>query len=223
MTLTCHEVSLPCVESFPCSIEYLHFTHGEVIKTSGASSASFKAKWLPSVFDIERAKAFRLLINYCFHGGNHNKWFVRCLTKNHHGDSKQKIESTFTSCWVVLRKIPHGKVRLLRNENMYKSAPSQILLCLMPLHNYWIVWMLECHSQGPNRIKEWWFVMKTWKQRDAVKLARVQADLLQWKYSKKCKKSLHTQLIIWVTVTTGDDNCTVFACEFCSEGNSVTY
>lgn len=59
------------------------FTHGEIIKTSGARRFSFKAEWCPSVFDIESTKAFRLLINYCFHRGNYNKWFVSCcLTKN---------------------------------------------------------------------------------------------------------------------------------------------
>lgn len=53
---------------------------------NGASRSSFKAERSPSGFDIETAKAFRQLINYCFHRGNHNKWFVSCcLTKSPQG------------------------------------------------------------------------------------------------------------------------------------------
>ena len=81
---TMDELLLPSVESVPCPVKDFLFTHGEVIKTTanGASRSSFKAEWFPSVFDIETTKAFRLLINYCFHRGNHNKWFVSwCLTK----------------------------------------------------------------------------------------------------------------------------------------------
>lgn len=36
--------------------------------------------------------------------------------KNHHRDSKRKIQSTFASCWDELWKIPHKKLRLLREE-----------------------------------------------------------------------------------------------------------
>lgn len=66
--------------------------------------------------------------------------------KNHHGDSKQK--STFASCWVVLWKMSHGKVRPLGNGNMCKSAPTG----LMSLHNYRIV----CISVDMPHSRSWW-------------------------------------------------------------------
>lgn len=106
-TLECQR----CEESIPCSFKSLFLAHGEVIITNGASRSSFKAEWFPSGFDIETDEAFRLLINYCFHRGNHNKWFANWrLTKITSGKVNLKIkknESTFASCGVVLCKISH--------------------------------------------------------------------------------------------------------------------
>ena len=92
------------------------------MKSNGASLSSLKAVWFPSVFDIVTAKAFRLLINNCFHRGNHNKLFVSCCLKKHQRDSKWKILSTFASCCVKLWKIPHKNVKLLRENKVRQKA-----------------------------------------------------------------------------------------------------
>lgn len=107
------------------------------MEANGASRSSFKAEWFPSVFDIETAKAFRHLINYCFHRGNHNKWFVSCClteitTGTVNGKSNLHLLPAGMNCGKYL--IKRYSKATERRDNVAQNSwkPKQFL--------FWFIW-----------------------------------------------------------------------------------
>lgn len=106
-------------------------------QSTEATRSSFKAERFLPVFDIETAKAFRQLINYCFHRGNHNKWFVSCcLTKisagTANGKSNLRLFPAGMNRGKYLTKKKKKKVRLFREDvaqNSWKPNKSRFHFC----------------------------------------------------------------------------------------------
>lgn len=155
------------VENFPCSVKDFLFTHGEAIKTRRQMEQvgpSFKAEWFPSVFDIETGEAFRQLTNYCFHRGNHNKWFVSCcLTKittgTVNGKSNLHLLPTGMNCEKQLIKRWSYRETRGRNTKQLKGKKNTGRTGLLYL---WLIsWITE------PQLTIWMFadVMHLWLER----------------------------------------------------------